>query len=76
MSAFTDLLARHIPYASTRRSGVQCLGCLDGTGNGEYPDTAGWAAHVETELTRAGLRVTKRPPAPEPIAAALFGVSE
>jgi hypothetical protein len=63
MSAFTDLLERHVPYASTNRDGVVCLECLnvrDARRCGEYATAAAWAAHVEAELAAAGLKTVRR----------------
>lgn len=79
MSAFTDLLERHVPYASHNRDGVVCLVCLDDinrsdltVGCGEFATTADWALHVEAELRAAGLKVTKRAVADEQPDGALF----
>lgn len=78
MSAFTDLLERHVPYASQHRDNVLCLICLDPTAGagdrrcGEFPSSSAWAAHVEQELRKAGLTVTRRAPDPQPDQGALI----
>jgi hypothetical protein len=60
MSALTDLLERHAPYASKRVDNTLCLICLDAGGHGEFPTITEWAEHVEAELRAAGLKVTRR----------------
>jgi hypothetical protein len=58
--AFTELLTAHACYASTTRTGgVLCLECLDANGNGQYPDTGAWAAHIVAQLHANGLTVRK-----------------
>lgn len=60
MSAFTELLARHAPYASKRVDNTLCLICLDAGGHGEYPTITEWAEHVQDELRAAGLKVVRQ----------------
>jgi hypothetical protein len=75
MRAFTELLERHVPYASHHLRHVVCLTCLnpaEGNTCGEYATAADWATHIEAELRAAGLKITRRKPAPEPEQGALI----
>jgi hypothetical protein len=57
--AARDVLAAHAPYARAGYA-IQCPGCLDSTGCGEFKTIEDWAQHVGDELARAGYRVAKR----------------
>jgi len=78
VSALTDLLERHVPYASTLRDDMLCLVCLNPTEDvgarrcGEFPTALAWAQHVEQELRAAGLKVVRRATAAEEATEAMF----
>lgn len=59
----TEILMTHAPYNNPAQGLViQCPTCVDGQGGGIYSSTLDWARHIEIELARAGLRVTKARP--------------
>lgn len=72
MSALTDLLERHAPYASKRVDNTLCIICLDAGGHGEFATITAWAEHVEAELKAAGLKVARAKAEPEPATEAMF----
>lgn len=78
VSALTDVLERHVPYASSLRDEMLCLVCLNPTEDvgsrrcGEFATVADWAAHVQAEIRAAGLTVTRRATAAQVDAEALF----
>lgn len=74
MSALTELLERHVPYASVHRHGLLCLQCVDtkdGSSHGEYNTSHEWALHIEDEIRDAGLQITRADTTPQQ-AEALF----
>lgn len=78
VSALTDVLERHVPYASSLRDDMLCLVCLNPTEDvgsqrcGEFATAADWAAHVQDQIRAAGLTITRRATAAEETTEAMF----